>query len=109
MKQPALIFFDLMSTRAYNASMRYKFSKHIDYGSQKKKDGIVAVLVWVNELSYFYMEEEKKLQQRFMDDIKQNEQYLRSSLLVGDYKEGIIKGFTLTHELIEQIKKENKT
>jgi hypothetical protein len=77
----------------------------MDLGSDKYKEGVTTALDWVSEVAYHYIQKEQALQGEFAEVIKDQESYLKSTLLATPYKEGIIKGFTLTQDILYNAKK----
>jgi len=80
----------------------------MDLGCDKYREGVTTVLDWVSEVSYHYIQKEQALQYEFEDVIHEKEKYLRSTLLATPYKEGIIKGFSITNETLSKAKKVTK-
>ncbi len=103
-KQSSHYYFSLISKNVYSAGCPYKFAKHTELGSPKYKEGVTTVLDWVSEVSFHYMQKEQALKGELDTIIKEKEQFLRQTLLATPYKEGIIKGFTLTHDILHKLK-----
>lgn len=97
-------YFACISKDAYQAGNPYKFSKHMDLGSDKYKKGVATVLDWVSEVAYHYIQKEQALQGELNEVIKEQERYLKDTLPASPYKEGIIKGFSITHEILYKTK-----
>jgi len=77
----------------------------MDLGSDKYKEGVITVLDWVSKVAYHYIEREQALKGEFDKVIHEQEKYLRSSLPSTPYKEGIIKGFSITNHVLHDTKK----
>ncbi len=104
-KQSSLHYFSLISNNAYNAGNAYKFAKHMDMGSDKYRKGVTTTLNWISEVAFHYIQKEQALQGEFQEVIKEQEKYLKATLLATPYKEGIIKGFRIADEILYDIKK----
>ncbi len=76
----------------------------MDLGTDKYKEGVTTVLDWVSEVAYHYIEKEQALKGEFDEVIHAQEKYLRSSLPSTPYKEGIIKGFSITNTVLCETK-----
>ncbi len=66
----------------------YKFNTTVLQVSDKYREGRLTALEYIGELTYYYLQEEKKIQQQFKEQIlKQIEQ--NSCLNDSEYKKGL--------------------
>ena len=66
----------------------YKFNTTVLQVSDKYREGRLTALEYVGELTYYYLQEEKKLQEQFHEQILK-QMKLHSCLEDTDYKNGI--------------------
>ncbi|WP_281951400.1 hypothetical protein [Nitrosophilus kaiyonis] len=100
-------FLDKVSDLTFSKTAPYKYAKHINYGSEKYKKGVVKSLTWVSDLSAYYLTQIKKIKQEFLEQIDKKEKELKN-LKDSELKKGIFDGFKMAKEIIEFIEKSNK-
>ncbi len=71
----------------YNQLTLYRFNKTSLQVSDKYREGRLSVLEYINNLTFYYLQEEKRIKQNFRDQILEQ---LRSNACLGDsdYKKG---------------------
>ena len=93
MKPTSKEILERISKHCANELTRYKFNTKTLQVSKKYREGRLTALEYIGELTYYYLEEEKSLQQQFHEQII--EQMKRYSCLEDtDYKEGIYGALT---------------
>ena len=95
-------FFDKVSNMTFLETSKYKFAKNIDYGSDKYRSGVVKSLIWISELSVYYLQNIKQLKREFLSQINKKEQELHN-LNNGDFKNGILDGIKIAKEIINSL------
>ena len=80
----------------------YKFNTTVLQVSDKYREGRLASLNYISELTFYYLQEEKKLQQQFHEQIlKQMRVY--SCLEENDYKQGLYDALNAILDEIESL------
>ncbi len=88
MKPTSKEFLEKVSKHCSNQLVLYKFNTSTLKVSKKYREGRLTALEYLGELTYYYLEEEKKIQDQFHEQIlKQME--LNSFLENSDYKNGL--------------------
>lgn len=88
MKPTSKELLEEVSRHCSNQLTHYKFNISTLKVSKKYREGRLTALEYIGELTYYYLQEEKKIQQEFREQIlKQIE--LHSCLEDTDYKQGL--------------------
>ena len=88
MKPTSKELLEEVSKRCANQIIFYKFNTTILKVSDKYREGRLTALEYISELTYYYLQEEKKIHQQFKKQIlKQME--LNSCLKDTEYKKGL--------------------
>ncbi len=88
MKPTSKELLDKVSKHCSNQLILYKFNTTTLDVSKKYREGRLTALEYIGELTYYYLQKEKKIQQEFHEQIhKQME--MHSCLEDGDYKQGL--------------------
>jgi len=95
-------FFDKIGEITYSATAPYRFAKHINYGNEKYKKGVVSSLTWVSNLSTYYLNQLKQLKKEFLEQIDKKEKELKT-LKDGDFKKGVFDGFKMARDIIKDL------
>jgi len=77
-----------ISEHCFTYMVPYKYGKQDYRGSDKYKKGRITTYEWVNNLSYYYMEQEENLKKEFILYLKSKNEEIQF-LKDGDYKKGI--------------------
>ncbi len=88
MKKTSKELLEDISKHCSNQITLYKFNKTTLKVSDKYREGRLTALEYIGELTYYYLQEEKQLQQYFHDQIIK-QMKLHSCLDDTEYKEGI--------------------
>ncbi len=88
MKKTSKELLEEISSHCSNQITLYTFNKTTLKVSDKYREGRLTALEYIGELTYYYLQEEKQLQQYFHDQIIK-QMKLHSCLDDTDYKEGI--------------------
>ena len=88
MKETSKKILEEVSKHCSNQLVFYKFNTSTLQVSDKYREGRITALEYISELTYYYMQQEKKIQQEFHEQIlKQIQQH--SCLNESEYKEGL--------------------
>lgn len=88
MKYTSKEFLEKVSKHCANQLTHYRFNTTTLKVSKKYREGRLAALEYLGELTYYYLQQEKKLQQDFHEQIrKQIKDY--SCLADNEYKQGL--------------------
>lgn len=88
MKPTSKELLEEVSKHCSNELTLYKFNTSTLQVSKKYREGRLTALEYIGELTYYYLEQEKKIQQDFHEQVrKQIEHY--SCLVDSDYKQGL--------------------
>lgn len=88
MKSTSKEILEKISKHCSNQLTLYKFNTTTLQISDKYREGRLTALEYISELTFHYLQEEKRLQQQFNDQIhKQMEQ--NSCLTDSEYKDGL--------------------
>ena len=88
MKATSKKILEEVSKHCSNQLVFYKFNTSTLQISNKYREGRITALEYISELTYYYMQEEKKIQQEFYEQIlKQIQQ--NACLNESEYKEGL--------------------
>lgn len=88
MKPASKELFEAISKHCFHEITLYRFNTGVLRVTDRYREGRLAALTYVSELTFYYLQEEQKLQQQFHEQIlKQMEQF--SCLEETDYKQGI--------------------
>ncbi len=91
MKPTSKEVLEKVSKHCANQLILYKFNTGTLKISKKYREGRLTALEYLSELSYYYMQEEKQIQQYFREQIlKQMQDY--SCLDESEYKHGLYDG-----------------
>ena len=107
MKPTSKEIIEKVSKHCHNQLVLYKFNTGVLKISDKYRKGRLTALEYIGELSFYYLQQEKNLQQQFHDQIlKQMKE--NSCLEETEYKKGIYDALNdiLDHKR-EVIEKEN--
>ena len=88
MKKTSKELLEEISSHCSNQITLYTFNKTTLKVSDKYREGRLTALEYIGELTYYYLQEEKRMQQYFHDQIIKQMQ-LHSCLEDADYKDGI--------------------
>ena len=100
MKPTSKEIIEEVSKHCHNQLVLYKFNTTTLQITDKYREGILTALEYIGELTFYYLQQEKNLQQQFHDQIiKQLEQ--NSCLNDTEYKQGLYDGLNdvLDHKL----------
>jgi len=101
MKYTSKEFLEKVSKHCSNQLTHYTFNTTTLSVSKKYREGRLAALEYLGELTYYYLQEEKKIQQEFYEQIrKQIERY--SCLADTDYKQGLYDALNETLNMDKQ-------
>jgi len=93
-------FLDIMSHITYIQSVKIEFSKNVY--SDKYKKGSLAAIKYLSDLSFYYLQREKKLKEDMIKQIHSELSYI-NTLADTDYKNGAIDILNLLlNELINE-------
>lgn len=109
MKQTSKEVLEEVSKHCSNQLTLYKFNTSTLQVSDKYREGRLTALEYIGELAFYYLQEEKRLQQQFHDQIlKQMKLY--SCLDNTDYKNGLYDALNdiLDHKREHTQKKQTK-
>ena len=81
-------FLETVSRHCSNQLTHYKFNTTTLNVSKKYREGRLAALEYLGELTYYYLQEEKKIQQDFHEQIRKQIEHF-SCLSENDYKRGL--------------------
>ena len=101
MKPTSKEVLEEISSHCYSEITTYKFNTTVLKVSDKYREGRLTALEYIGELTYYYLQEEKKLQHQFREQVlKQIE--LHSCLEDNDYKQGLYDALndTLTLDIL---------
>ena len=91
MKPTSKQLLEEVSSHCSNQIVLYKFNKGILKISDKYREGRLTALEYIGELTFYYLQQEKNLQQQFHEQLlKQLQQH--SCLADTDYKQGLYDG-----------------
>lgn len=103
MKPTTKEILETISKNCSNQLILYKFNKNTLNISDKYREGRVTGLQYIGNLTFFFMQEEKRLQSLFREEIvKQMKAY--SCLEETEYKEGLYDALNDTLDQIRDIK-----
>ncbi len=88
MKPTSKELLEEVSKHCFDQITYYKFNTTVLQVSDKYREGRLTALEYIGELTYYYLQEEKKLQQQFHEQILK-QMKLHSCLEDTDYKNGI--------------------
>ena len=88
MKKTSKELLDEISSHCFNEITLYTFNKTTLKVSDKYREGRLTALEYIAELTYYYLQEEKQLQQYFHDQIIK-QMKLHSCLDDTEYKQGL--------------------
>lgn len=109
MKNKKLIeeFLSTVSEMSFAETAKYKYAKHIDYGSDKYKRGVIKSLTWISDLSAFYVQRIKSFEKEFLEILESKEKELMHIDKKGinqEYRRGLIDGIRKGREIIAFLK-----
>ena len=88
MKSRSKELLEAVSKHCYNQLTLYRFNTTTLQVSDKYREGRLTALEYLTELSYFYMEEEKSIEEKFKEQIIKQLK-LHSCLDDTEYKRGL--------------------
>ena len=88
MKPTSKELLEEISKHCYSEITFYNFNTTVLQVSDKYREGRLTALEYIGELTYYYLQEEKKIQQQFHEQILK-QMRLHSCLEETDYKNGI--------------------
>lgn len=88
MKPTSKKFLEKISKHCSNQLTLYKFNTTTLKVSKKYREGRLTALEYLSELTYYYLQEEKKIQQQFNEQIRK-QMKIHSCLDDSDYKQGL--------------------
>ena len=88
MKPTSKEVLEAVSKHCHNQLTLYKFNTTTLHVSDKYREGRLTALEYLNELSYYYMQEEKMLEKQFKEQIMKQLK-LHSCLDDTEYKRGL--------------------
>ncbi|MDH5465623.1 MAG: hypothetical protein OEW60_08305 [Thiovulaceae bacterium] len=95
-------YFDQLSNHLFQETTVYKFNSSTLSASDRYRKGRLSVLSWANELSFYFLSQEKRLPQQMMDMLMRKQEELWS-LSEGEYRQGVIDAFDGIFEHIEKL------
>ncbi len=100
MKPTTKEMLDTISKNCSNQLILYKFNKNTLKISDKYREGRLTGLEYIGNLTFFFMQEEKRLQSLFREEIlKQMQAY--SCLEETEYKKGL---YDALNDILDQIR-----
>ncbi len=97
MKKTSKEILEIISKHCHNELTYYRFNKSTLQVSDKYREGRLTALKYIGELVYYYLQEEKKIQEAFNAQIhKQLEKY--STLEENEYKRGMFDALEMIVE-----------
>ena len=104
MKPTSKEFLEEVSKHCSNQVTHYTFNKTTLLVSDKYREGRLAALKYIGDLTFYYFQEEKSIQQRFREQVlKQMKQ--NSCLNDSDYKDGL---YDALNDILDELKVERK-
>ncbi|RRS30978.1 MAG: hypothetical protein P794_05005 [Epsilonproteobacteria bacterium (ex Lamellibrachia satsuma)] len=79
----------------------YKFNTTVLQISDKYREGRLTSLEYISELAYYYLQEEKRLQQYFKEQVHK-QMKLHSCLEENDYKQGLYEAL---NDILDEMSK----
>jgi len=101
MKPTSKELLEKISKHCANQLTLYKFNTGTLIISKKYREGRLTALEYLGELSYYYMQEEKKIQQHFREQIL-NQMKTYSCLDESEYKNGL---YDALNDALDEIQK----
>ena len=88
MKLTSRELIEKLSGHCYNQLTLYRFNKTSLQVSDKYREGRLSALEYINNLTFYYLQEEKRIKQNFREQILEQ---MRSNTCLGDndYKKGL--------------------
>jgi len=99
MKASSKELLEKISSITYTQSTPYRFNSQILNVSKKYKEGRLTAYNYIGELCFYFLQEEKNIPERFIEQIKEQIQKY-SSLNDGDYKKGL---FDVLNDVLDEI------
>ncbi len=88
MKPTSKELLEEISKNCSNQLTLYKFNTSTLKVSKKYREGRLTALDYISELTYYYLQKEKRLQEQFHEQIHK-QMKMHSCLEDGDYKQGL--------------------
>ena len=107
MKPTSKELLEEVSKHCFDQITYYKFNTTVLQVSDKYREGRLTALEYIGELTYYYLQEEKKLQQQFHEQVLK-QMKLHSCLQDTDYKNGIYDALNDALDQIRDVKTKNK-
>jgi len=106
MKPTSREILQSISNECHNQLTYYTFNTTTLQVTAKYREGRLAGLRYLSELTWYYLQEEKRIIQQFdAQIIKQLEQY--ASLEENDYKQGLFSTLKEIHQRVQDMQKKN--
>ena len=103
MKPTTKEILETISNHCSNQLVLYKFNKNTLKISDKYREGRLTGLHYIGNLTFFYMQEEKRIQSLFREEILKQMKFY-SCLEETEYKEGLYDALNDTLDHIKDIK-----
>ena len=103
MKPTTKEILETISKNCSNQLILYKFNKNTLKISDKYREGRLAGLQYIGNLTFFFMQEEKRIQSLFREEILKQMKFY-SCLEETEYKEGLYDALNDTLDHIKDIK-----
>jgi hypothetical protein len=100
MKSTSKEFLEKISSLYYAKSTHYRYNKTILKMSDKYVEGRLTGYDYINELCFYFLQEEKNIPEKFKEQIQKQMQQ-NTCLNDGDYKDGI---YDVLNDVLEEIK-----
>ena len=95
-------YFSKLSDYLSQQETMYKFNVSSLTATQKYRKGRLSVLAWVNEMSFYFLQEEKKLPIHMKNKLIEKQEELWG-LQEGEYRQGVIDAFDSVFEVMDTI------
>ena len=100
MKPTSKELLEEISKNCSNQITFYTYNKNVLKVSDKYREGRLTSLKYISELTFYYLQEEKKIQKQFREQILKQIQ-LHSCLDDSDYKQGVYDALNATLDEIK--------
>ena len=100
MKPTSKELLEEISKNCSNQITFYTYNKNLLKVSDKYREGRLTSLKYISELTFYYLQEEKKIQKQFREQILK-QMKLHSCLDESDYKQGI---YDALNETLDEIR-----
>ena len=103
MKPTSKEMLEKVSKQCSNELIFYKFNTSVLHVSDKYREGRVAGLKYIGDLTFYYMQEEKRIQELFREEILKQMKFY-SCLEETEYKKGLYDALNYTLDQIQTCK-----